>query len=286
MSRATRDAKFIEAGIRDWGFATAMTTRSTPIAIHTLRSPLPGSRVQRSPSNPALGVLPRAFGRARRLTPSPQSPVPQAGFTLLEILLALVLLAFVMAGVWGALAGATRITHSTDAVMAQGEQVRTVQQFLRRYVSAAAPEPYTTRPGAAPRMFMGDASSMQYVAPLPMQSGHAGLYLQTLSLHTDGAGNVSLELAYQPYTNDAPATQTPVTRRLLAGLHGGKFQYLGTTAFGQPPSWRDAWRSNSGMPLAVRIDLDPAWRARVPFPVMVIPLRAGEGFDAQGATVP
>lgn len=212
--------------------------------------------------------------------------MPQAGFTLLEILLALVLLAFVMAGIWGALAGATRITHSADSVMAQGEQVRTVQQFLRRYVGAAAPEPYTTRPGVAPRVFAGDAHSMRYVAPLPMQSGHAGLYLQTVSLQSDGSGNTSLELAYQPYTDDVPATQTPVKHRLLADLHGGKFQYLGTTTFGRPPIWRDDWHSTSGMPLAVRIELVPAWRTRVSFPVMVIPLHAGDGFDTQAVVTP
>ena len=65
----------------------------------------------------------------------------QHGFTLLEILLALALLAFVMLGVWGAIRGAARVTRSADAVMAQGEAVRTVQQFLRRYVGAAGPQP-------------------------------------------------------------------------------------------------------------------------------------------------
>lgn len=204
-----------------------------------------------------------------------------AGFTLLEILLALVLLAFVMAGVWGALSGATRITHSADAVMAQSEQVRTVQQFLRRYLSAAGPQPYVTDSGAAARMFQGSAASMQYVAPLPRQSGHAGLYLQTVSLEKNGAGGMSLELAYQPYPGDAPSAGTPVTHRLLSDLHGGQFEYLAAAAFGRSPEWRDDWRATNGLPLAVRIRLDPAWRTRVPFPDMVIALHAGEGFGVQ-----
>ncbi|MBU6477840.1 MAG: prepilin-type N-terminal cleavage/methylation domain-containing protein, partial [Xanthomonadaceae bacterium] len=58
-----------------------------------------------------------------------KSVARQAGFTLLEILLALALLAFVMLGVWGAMRGAARVTRSADAVMAQSEAVRTVQQF-------------------------------------------------------------------------------------------------------------------------------------------------------------
>jgi len=206
--------------------------------------------------------------------------VRQRGFTLLEILLALALLAFVMLGVWGAMRGAARVTHSANAVMAQGEAVRTVQQFLRRYVGAAGPQPFVTADGSAARMFRADATSMEYVAPLPMQSGHAGLYIQTVSLQKDGAG-MSLRLAYQPYTEEQSANAQPVEHVLLTDLRGGNFEYLAAAAFGKPPAWRDDWQATNGLPLAVRIHLDPAWRTRVGFPDMVIPVRTGQGFGAQ-----
>jgi len=203
------------------------------------------------------------------------------GFTLLEILLALALLALVMLGVWGAMASATRIAHSADAVMARSESVRTVQQFLRRYVSAAQLQPYLAEGDARARMFEGDATSMRYVAPLPMQSGHAGLYVQTIRLVKDPAGGASLELVYQPYSDDTPQAGDAVTHLLLADLQGGQFQYLAAAAFDKPAAWRDDWQAANGLPLAVRIHLDPAWGVRVPFPEMVIPLHAGEGFGAQ-----
>lgn len=206
---------------------------------------------------------------------------PASGFTLLEILLSLALLAFVMLGVWGALAGATRITHSANAVMAQSEQVRTVQQFLRGYVSVAEIQPYVTSATSPARMFRGGAAVMQYVAPLPVQSGHAGLYLQTISLVKGDDGNFALRLSYLPYMGDAPIRGKPTTHRLLANLHGGKFQYLAAAAFGKPAAWRDDWQAVNGLPLAVRVHLDPAWRPRVPFPDMVIPLHAGEGLGTQ-----
>jgi general secretion pathway protein J len=209
-----------------------------------------------------------------------RQPARQAGFTLLEILLALVLMAFVMLGAWGAMRGATRVTHAADVMMARSETVRTVQQFLRRFVSVAEPQPYVQESGARARMFRGEATTMQYVAPLPMQSGHAGLYLQTVSLQKSGSG-MMLELAYQPYAGDKPTTGKPVTHVLLADLHGGKFQYLAAAAFGKPAAWRDDWQTSNGLPLAVRIHLDPAWRSRVPFPDMVIPLHGGEGFGSR-----
>ncbi|MBN8737082.1 MAG: prepilin-type N-terminal cleavage/methylation domain-containing protein [Xanthomonadales bacterium] len=204
----------------------------------------------------------------------------QAGFTLLEILLALALLALVMLGVWGALAGATRVRRGADAVMAQSEEVRSVQQFLRRHVAAAGIQPWVTETGTRARMFEGNAASMSYVAPLPLQSGHAGLYLQTLSIEQGGQG-MTLWLAYQPYTGDAPASGEPVRHVLLRDLRGGRFQYLAAAAFGKPAAWRDDWLTTGGLPLAVRVHVDPGWRARVPFPDMVIPLHSGEGFGAQ-----
>ena len=203
------------------------------------------------------------------------------GFTLLEILLALALMAMVMLGVWGALAGATRMTHSADALMARSENVRTVQEFLRRHVAAAGMIPWTEGSGTRARVFEGGASSMQYVAPLPMQSGHAGLYLQTLSLQKDDSGGTTLRLSYRPYTGNLEVDGEPEHHVLLTGLSGGRFQYLAAAAYGKPARWRDDWTALNGLPLAVRIHLDPVWRARVPFPDLLIPLHSGEGFGTQ-----
>ena len=214
-------------------------------------------------------------------TPCSRRAKHASGFTLLEILLALALMAMVMLGVWGALSSATRVTHSADALMARSENVRTVQQFLRRHVGAAGMMPWTEGSGARARVFEGDASSMRYVAPLPMQSGHAGLYLQTLSLQKDDSGGTTLRLSYRSYTGNLRVDGDPTYHVLLTDLSGGKFQYLAAAAYGRPARWRDDWRALNGLPLAVRIHLDPAWRARVPFPDLLIPLHSGEGFGTQ-----
>lgn len=200
------------------------------------------------------------------------------GFTLLEILLALVLLAFVMVGVWGAIRGATRIAHSADAAMAQSEAVRTAQHFLRTWLPSAQPLPFATGANGPARQFTGTASMLRYVGALPLQAGHAGLYLQTLELQKGGDGSVALWLSYVPYTGNQPTTTKPVAHRLLGDLHGGHFQYLGTFKPNSPAEWQDAWQDARGVPTAVRVQLDPAWRPRVAFPEMVIPLPLGNGF--------
>lgn len=229
---------------------------------HTHQPIVPGSRLRRSP------------------VPAPRSRFC-SGFTLLEILLALVLMAFVMLGVWGALSGATRITHSADALMAQSESVTTTQRFLRTWLAAAEPQPYLAPGAQRARVFKGDATSLQYVAPLPAQSGHVGLYLQTLELEKDGAGRYTLELEYLPYAGDKTTTGKPSRHVLLKDLRGGKLEYLGIPGYGEAATWRGDWRAVNGMPLAVRVQLDPAWPTRVPFPEMVIPLHMGEGLGVQ-----
>lgn len=216
-----------------------------------------------------------------RPVPGFRAPLRAAGFTLLEILLALALMALVMVGVWGALRSATRITHSADALMARSESVRTTQQFLRRYVGMAEMQPYVTDSAQTARMFLGTADSMQFVAPLPRQSGHAGLYLQTIRLVQGDRGGSALQLSYQPYTESSSSQGDPVIHLLLAGLAGGKFEYLAAAAFGKPAAWRDDWQAINGLPLAVRIHLDPAWHERVPFPDMVIAVHGGEGMGTQ-----
>ncbi|MGH8214517.1 MAG: prepilin-type N-terminal cleavage/methylation domain-containing protein [Rhodanobacteraceae bacterium] len=235
-----------------------------------------------SPSAPERSIRNRRRAFTRSRVPGPGSRFSK-GFTLLEILLALALLALVMLGVWSALAGAARITHSADALMARSESVHTAQQFLRRYLAAAGMHPWVTEAGAGTRarVFAGDATSMQYVAPLPMQSGHAGLYLQSLQIEKQDGGGMTLWLAYQPYLANVPARGEPVRHKLLTDLDGGNFQYLGGGAFGKPAGWRNDWTDANGLPLAVRILLKPGWRARVPIPEMLIPLHSGEGAGTQ-----
>ena len=71
------------------GNKTAGRRQRTRTACTRRRGLLLGSRVQRSPSNPALGVLPRAFNRARNAPGIAQT----RGFTLIEMLAVIVLIA-------------------------------------------------------------------------------------------------------------------------------------------------------------------------------------------------
>lgn len=202
------------------------------------------------------------------------------GFTLLEVLLALVLMALLMVGVWGALRTATRLTRGADALIARSDRVRAVQGFLRDYLGGAQPQAFLHKTNDQARMFEGDPDQMRYVAPMPAQLGNGGLFVQTLKLTRRDDGEQVLQLTYSPLTNDVALPTDAKPEIMLDQLGGGHFEYLYAAGNGKPAQWRGTWHSPSGMPLAVRVILQPAWRERIGFPEMLIPLRAGNGYSA------
>ncbi|MEO6968818.1 MAG: prepilin-type N-terminal cleavage/methylation domain-containing protein [Rhodanobacteraceae bacterium] len=202
------------------------------------------------------------------------------GFTLLEILLALVLMALLMVGVWGALRTATRLTSGADALIARSDRVRAVQGFLRDYLGGAQPQGFLHKANEQARMFEGDPDTLRYVAPMPAQLGDGGLFVQTLQLVRGEDGGQVLQLTYAPLTTDAALPADAKPEVLLDQLAGGRFEYLYAAGNGKPAQWRGNWHGPGGMPLAVRVILQPAWRERIGFPEMLIPLRAGNGYSA------
>jgi general secretion pathway protein J len=210
--------------------------------------------------------------------PVPRSPRAQRGFTLLEILLALVLMAFAMVGVWGALRMGAKLAHGADATMQQSDRVRAVQQFLRNYLGGAQPQAYVPAADQSARMFDGGPRKLTFVAQMPAQLGDGGLFVQTLQLvqNTD-AQDYALQLTYSPLSSDTAVPPPAEPEPLLDHVANGEFEYLVAGKRGEPDRWRDTWQSTSGLPLAVRIAIKPGWSERIGFPEMLIPLRAGNG---------
>lgn len=217
----------------------------------------------------------------RRPVSAPTPPIPHPrsanGFTLLEILLALVLMAMTMVGVWGALRTGARLTRSAEALTERSDRVRAVQAFLRNYLGGAQPQAFVPAKDQAARMFTGDPLSLTYVAPMPAQLGDGGLFVQTLKFVRESRSNdYTLQLTYAPLSGDTVSPDSkPET--LLEHVTDPGFEYLVAAQGNAPAKWQRIWHSTNGLPLAVHIVADPDWGGRVGFPEMLVPLRAGNG---------
>ena len=202
-----------------------------------------------------------------------------AGFTLLEILAALVLLALLLLGVYSGIASASRSVRSGTAAIERMDQLRAAQQVLRRELAQSLAAPISRTDRGEPVDFQGDAHEMRYVAPLPGYLGKLGPQLQQLQLVDDGAGGLRLELRLALLPPDGgPPQALGEPQVLFDHIRAGGFHYLGTDADGSALPWAGEWTADRSLPQVVRIELQPQGRAswpRLDIPLRIEPLDAG-----------
>ena len=197
---------------------------------------------------------------------------PMAGFTLLEVLASLVLLALLLIGVYSGLRTATHSVRSGTAAVERIDQIRSAQQFLQRELAQSMAQPIGKNDRGDAIYFHGDAHEMRYVAPLPGYLGKLGPQLQSLKLVDEGHGESSLVLSLAVLPPDgSPPQPLGDPQVLLDHISSGGFSYRGIDTTGKPLPWSASWADGRMLPLLVRIVLQPQGNYR--WPLMQIPLR-------------
>lgn len=173
----------------------------------------------------------------------------QAGFTLLELLVAATLTAMILAMATGGLRFGAR---AWDRVAAQSEAAlegRALRVFLRALIEDA--DPIRLREGARePRaLFVGAPDAMVFAAALPGALAPPGPHLVRLAFEPDGDGAANLTLRWKPLGPTRPSFDFGLGdgyERLASGVRGA-FRYAGA------PDWTDV-----DPPRRVELRLSPA----------------------------
>lgn len=180
-----------------------------------------------------------------------------AGFTLIEVLLATVLLAAGLALGFGTLRAATATVDRGEAIAARTERMRAVEGFLRRRLAAAQPIAFAPNEdtGGALR-FIGEPDRIRFVADLPSYLGRGGPHLHDIAIHDDDGGSTlavafAMVLAGETIAEDEPRPPEP----LVQGLTGLRIRYRGLDEEGLT-DWLDAWESYEQLPLQVSIEIE------------------------------
>ncbi|HZY33317.1 MAG TPA: prepilin-type N-terminal cleavage/methylation domain-containing protein [Rhodanobacter sp.] len=195
-----------------------------------------------------------------------------AGFTLLEVLAALVLLALLLVGVYSGIRTATHSVRSGTAAIERIDQVRSAQQFLRRELAQSLPQPISHTDHGEPIYFEGSAREMRYVAPLPGYLGKLGPQLQRLQLVDDAHGGLRLELSLALLPPDGqPPQPLGEPQVLLDHIKTGSFNYRGVDQQGAALPWSPAWADGRLLPQLVRVELQLP--GTVDWPQLDVPLR-------------
>lgn len=197
-----------------------------------------------------------------------------SGFTLIEVIVAISLLAFGLALSFGTLRGASKATERAEVTSQRDERLRAVQGLLRAQLGGALPIAFAfdSETGAATFLSMSP-DKVEFVATMPGYLSRGGPYLQTLEF-VPGSNGRRLLFQHRLLTTDGAleAEREPVV--LLDGIAEGGFEVRSLDEQSRPGEWQPEWAVSAQLPPVIRLRLrfvDPRMR----WPDLVVATRLG-----------
>jgi general secretion pathway protein J len=176
----------------------------------------------------------------------------EAGFTLFEMLVTIVLLALLSLLLFGGLRFGVRAWDSSEAHGTGMDELRVVQGLMRREIEQAYPYYVTTDPADPAIDFSGNENAMTFLAPAPQSLLSAGRARVSLAAEPDGS-HVALVMRARPELADGNAGGW--SEPLLRNLAGVRFSYFGADSSGATPIWHARWPSRRTFPELVRVQV-------------------------------
>lgn len=203
------------------------------------------------------------------------------GFTLIEVLLATLLLAGGLALAFATLRSATAMVQRGEAMAQRSERIRSAEMFLRRRIASAQLIGFATDPQTQQQTrFLGEPDRMRFVADLPDYLGRGGPYLHELSV--DG-GRLLVSFAQVQGGQAIEEAQPRPPEPLASDLRAVRFHYRGIDPEGGLGDWQERWITGDVLPVQVAVDIESADGMR--WPGLIVSLAQGSGNSDGSASV-
>ena len=168
------------------------------------------------------------------------SPQRSAGFTLVELLLAITLMSILLGLTYSGLRAATRASQRGELLLAAGGELRASHQFIRRQLNQMLPLPYAVTEDAEEFriVFEGDEKHIQYVAPMPGYLGAGGPQVQLIEIVNADDGELLIQFSHallQGFEESRLMDRDPVI--LLEGVSSAGFEFLTEDEEGELIGW-------------------------------------------------
>ncbi len=180
-----------------------------------------------------------------------------AGFTLVEILVALTLLGMLVAMLAGGLRLGLRVWESGNRHSETVAEVSAVHDFIRRQIEQAYPY-YVAKDRRIE--FEGGRNSVDFVAELPAYLGPGGLHVVRLFVARDGGRSRHLMfgrvLFHPDVPLDAKEPELGGETVLLENIESLTFRYYGADEPRAPSKWRDEWKNQDRLPELISVTVE------------------------------
>ena len=202
-----------------------------------------------------------------------------AGFTLVELLLAITLMSILLGLTYTGLRAATQSSQRGELLLAAGGELRASHQFIRRQLNQMLPLPYAVTEDTEEFriVFEGDAKHIQYVAPMPGYLGAGGPQVQRIEIVNADDGELLIQFSHallQGFEESHLDDRDPVV--LLEGVSSAGFEFLTEDEEGELIGWAASWDQSDTLPVAVRLDLEFSEDLNMQWPDLAASVRVDE----------
>jgi general secretion pathway protein J len=218
------------------------------------------------------------------------------GFTLVEVLVAMSLLAVVMTATLSAMRTMAQTEVRVDERLQRLDQMRVVNGFLRATLGRVESTLRVSEqsPGERHLQFLADATSISWVGIMPARYGAGGRYFFHLSVQDSGS-EAALVLRYTPWAAqpefpDWASSESQILVRNVVNFQveaEGLPVNLQTVPITWPIGWSAGWGEKTALPQRIRLSWADQVGAWPPLVVAVTPTAQSQsnsgGFTTGGS---
>ena len=197
------------------------------------------------------------------------------GFTLIEILVALVLLSMTLLLLFSSLFTANKYWTIGENKIEKNEEIRLVSNFIRKQITQTIPLLWvdTTK---RKLLFQGQHDELFFVSTLPSHRGGGGIHALRLKVMQIDDGS-QLGMSYSlltpdifPFEEDSDKEDEFVA--IADNINSIILSYYGKENKDEEPHWVDVWDNNNYLPQLVRIKII-SLDENAKWPVIEIPVK-------------
>lgn len=172
-----------------------------------------------------------------------------AGFTLIEMVVAMALMAMLAVGLFEGL----RFTQRTyDKTVVQAEktwQIFTAQRWLRGVLESAYPQEPVDSGVPAHHGVEGAHDRVQVIAPAPASLSGGGFYLYRIEMRARPQGGRDIVVSWEPEISSSVRRRDPMSEVLIENVIGMEWSYYANG------NWSPSWQAQRNLPQLIRMSV-------------------------------